>query len=354
MCAVRTFDPFTPAPAADRMRIAVAQAVEPLESRVLFAAGDLDLSFNGTGKVTLDYFNRNDFGNAVAVQSDNKVLVAGTAVTGTATGTDVAVARFNVDGTLDTSFGTGGFVVTHLGGTGDSAFALAVQSDGRVVLAGGARAGATSTDFALVRYNVDGTLDSSFGTGGIVRTDFGAGANDVATSLKLLGDGRIVVGGWTTVFADQAFAAARYTSSGALDTTFGGGDGMVIAAYANGTGQAKALAMLGDGSIILAGTLMDYSGFGNDFAAIKLLSDGTLDTAFGSNGWAIVNLGGESEAANGVVVADSGHIVLVGESTSTEAQDVGLARLTSDGQLDETFGGGGTGFVLTDFAGGID
>lgn len=326
--------------------------VEPLESRVLFAAGDLDMSFNGVGKVTLDYFSRNDFGNAVAVQSDNKVLVAGTASTGTTTGTDVTVARYNVDGSLDSTFGVGGRVVTHLGGTGDSAFALAVQSDGRVVLAGGARAGATATDFALVRYNADGTLDGSFGTDGIVRTDFSAGANDLATAMTILADGRIVLAGWTTVVGEQHFAAARYTSSGALDTSFGG-DGTVVAQHTNGTGQAKALAALADGSIILAGMLLDYDATGRDYAAIRLLDDGSLDTSFGSAGWATVDLGGGGESANSVVVTSDGGIILAGESSSSTQQVVGVARLTSDGQLDNAFGAG-AGYVLTNFAGGIN
>src|SRR5688572_11445741 len=208
---------------AARIRAAIAGAIEPLESRVLFTAGDLDTTFNGTGKVTLNYFNRNDLATAVVVQSDGKVIVAGTTATGiTAQGTDVALARYNPDGTLDTTFGVGGKVSTHLGGTADSAFALALQADGRVLLAGGTRAGTSGTDFALVRYNADGTLDNTFGSSGIVRTDLGFGANDLANAMRLTSDGRIVLAGWTTVVGSQQFAAVRYTSGGALDTTFGG------------------------------------------------------------------------------------------------------------------------------------
>ncbi|HEV2296849.1 MAG TPA: PKD domain-containing protein [Tepidisphaeraceae bacterium] len=353
----------TPAPAsAPPARISAAVAdvaldehcrVEPLEPRLLFTAGDLDTTFGGTGSVTLNYFSRNDLAYAVAVQSDGKVLVAGTTATGTTTGTDVALARHNPDGTLDTTFGVGGKVVTHLGGTSDSAFALAVQSDGRVLLAGGARAGLTGTDFALVRYNADGSLDGTFGSGGIVRTDLGFGANDLATAMKLTADGRIVLAGWTTIVGTQQFAAVRYTSAGALDMSFGGGDGIALAEFANGTTQAKSLALLPDGSMILAGTLLDYDASGTDYAAVRLLADGTLDTAFGAGGWATVHLGGDGESANGVLVTPDGLIVLVGDSWQSTQQVVGVARLTAGGLLDLTFGGG-AGYVLTSFGGGVN
>src|SRR5688500_2418993 len=342
---------------AARIRAAIAGAIEPLESRMLFTAGDLDTTFGGTGTVSLNYFNRNDLANAVAVQSDGKVIVAGTTATGiTAQGTDVALARYNVDGTLDTTFGVGGKVTTHLGGTSDSAFALVVQADGRVLLAGGVRITSTSsgTDFALVRYNADGSLDTTFGTNGMVRTDLGSSTNDVANAMKLTSDGRIVLAGSSLVSGSQQFAAARYLSNGALDTTFGGGDGLVVMPFVNGNGQAKAVATLADGSIILAGTLMNFAAStGSDYAAIRLLNDGTLDTNFGAAGWATVHLGGQGETANGVLVTSTGAIVLVGESSQTTQQVVGVARLTSAGQLDDTFGAG-LGFVTTNFAGGIN
>jgi uncharacterized delta-60 repeat protein len=342
---------------AARIRAAIAGVVEPLESRVLFTAGDLDTTFGGTGTVSLNYFNRNDLANAVAVQSDGKVIVAGTTATGiTAQGTDVALARYNVDGTLDTTFGVGGTVTTHLGGTSDSAFALVVQADGRVLLAGGVRITSTlsGTDFALVRYNTDGSLDTTFGTNGMVRTDLGSNTNDVANAMKLTSDGRIVLAGSSLVSGSQQFAAARYLSNGALDTSFGGGDGFVVMPFVNGNGQAKAVATLADGSMILAGTLMDFAAStGSDYAAIRLLSDGTLDTNFGAAGWTTVHLGGQGETANGVLVTSTGAIVLVGESSQTTQQVVGVARLTAAGQLDDTFGAG-LGFVTTNFAGGIN
>ena len=332
----------------DLLSRAVAKAIEPLERRVLFASGDLDALFNNGGMVTLDTFGDHDFGNAVAVQSDNKVLVGG--YVSTPEGYDVAVARFNVDGTLDTSFGSGGVAVTDLGTSFDTAFALKVQGDGKVVLAGGTLG--VGGDFALVRYNANGTLDSGFGSGGIVRTDIQQN-HDMASAMTLTSDGHIVVVGSAIQTGWQQFAVAKYTSSGALDSTFGGGDGIAVIEFAGGQSVGRAVTMLADGSMIVAGQAMSFDDLGMSYAAVKLGADGTQDAMFGTDGWAKVNLGGLDERANAVVILGGGRIVLVGESTTDSGQDVGLAALTSDGQLDTTFGGG-AGYVVTDFAGGYD
>src|SRR5207244_6184161 len=136
--------------AARSFAAAVSHALEALEPRRLFAVGDLDPSFAG-GTVLRDFVHGNDFGFAVAVQADNKVLVAGTAASGGVSGNDFAVARFNENGTVDTSFGSGGIVLTDLGSSSDSAYAIAVQPDGKIVVAGETSTVSTSTDFALVR-----------------------------------------------------------------------------------------------------------------------------------------------------------------------------------------------------------
>lgn len=352
MCAVARAERLM-IPAA-RMQAAVAQAMEPLESRLLFAAGELDLTFGGTGQVTTDFLSRNDFAQAVAVQADNKVLLAGWVVTGTGRGNDIAVARFNADGTPDASFGTSGKVMTDLGSMIDTAYAVAVQPDGRIVVAGNTRGTGAGQNFAVIRYNPDGSLDESFGTGGIARTDLGYLATDQATAMALTPNGGIVLVGSTIIAGNQQFAAVRYTSSGQLDGSFGDGDGIVVHAFTNGAGQAKAITMRPDGTMILAGALYDFSTIGSDFAAVRLFADGTLDESFGAAGWATVSMGGVTESAGAVVVQETGHIVLVGEFTLNDRQDVALARLTASGQIDPSFGGTGTGYVVTDFADGID
>src|SRR5687767_14715861 len=249
-----------------RLAAAVRHAVEPLESRVMFASGDLDLSFAGDGTATQNFFIRNDFGFSVAVQSDQKLVVAGWVTTGTTTGNDVAVMRYNADGTLETSFGGGdGIVTTHLGSTSDAAFSVAVQADGKIVVGGQARGATTLNDFAVVRYLADGSLDTSFGAGGIVKTDLNGGASDTAAAMTLMADGKIVLVGSTISNLENSFAAVRYTSSGQLDTSFGT-NGVVIARYANGPSQAKSVAAMADGSVVLGGTPSDLAAAGSDLA----------------------------------------------------------------------------------------
>ncbi|MGH7424787.1 MAG: delta-60 repeat domain-containing protein, partial [Candidatus Methylomirabilales bacterium] len=157
------------------------------------AAGDLDTTFDGDGKVVTPILTRNDQAFAVAVASDGKIVAAGRANNGS--DFDFALARYNPDGTLDTSFDTDGKVATDLDGREDEAFAVAIQPDGKIVAAGKTDSG-PDTDFALARYNPDGTLDTSFDTDGKVSTDIDAD-NDEASGVALASGGKIVAAGDT-------------------------------------------------------------------------------------------------------------------------------------------------------------
>src|SRR5262245_25334602 len=159
--------------------------LERLERREV-PAGSLDTAFGVGGLATVSFTTSpfTDQGMAVALQADGKVVVAGTVAN------NFGVARFNADGSLDTSFGSGGLVVTDIAGGNDLCQGVVIQADGKIVVAGGAANGATGTDFALVRYNPDGSLDSSFGSGGIVVTPFGTtGSFDMANAVALQADG---------------------------------------------------------------------------------------------------------------------------------------------------------------------
>ena len=145
-------------------------------------AGDLDTTFGSAGKVTANVVSgSSDIGYAVAAQSDGKIVVAGSS------NGNIFVARYLSDGSLDPTFGTNGIVTTDLGGT-DYAYGVAIQSDGKIVVAG-----QTGTDFALVRYNTDGSLDTTFGSNGWTTTDFGG--TDCAYGVAMQSDGKIVVAG---------------------------------------------------------------------------------------------------------------------------------------------------------------
>jgi uncharacterized delta-60 repeat protein len=322
-------------------------SLEALESRLLFAVGELDPTFAG-GIVTRDLTTAGDFGFAVAVQADGKVLMAGRAWMGTTNGNDFAVARFNADGSIDSTFGNNGLVITNMGASSDTVYAIKVMSDGKIVVAGETTRSGMGTDFALARYNADGTLDGTFGSGGKVYTDF-SNSTDQARSIALTGSGQIVVAGTVTIAGVPRVAMAVYTSAGTLDSTFGT-SGKVTTTYAPGYARGESVAVLSNGSIVVGGSAFNAATGGSDFVAVKYLSTGILDSTFGTSGFAVVDFGYD-ETAHAIAVQTDGKIVLAGEyyNWDTDAADMAVTRINADGSLDATFGK-----VLTDFAGEYD
>ncbi len=235
-------------------------------------------------------------------------------------------------GALDPGFANGGKVVTNLSNKGDFGKAVAVQRDGKVVVAGQVIRG--TSDFAVTRFNTNGTLDRTFGPDhdGKVFIDFAKGA-DSARGVVVQPDGKIVVAGATTVNGGDAFALARLNASGAPDRTFGPDhDGLVTAVLG---GEANAVALQKDGKIVAAGTL------GNaDFAAVRFDRFGNLDPLFGIQGLAVADFGGFDEA-NAVLILGNGRIVLGGATTAGGVPQFGLAGFTPQGLPDPVFGTAG-------------
>src|SRR5215468_84181 len=321
--------------------------------------GTLDSTFGTGGKVTTD-FGGNSAARTVAVQANGQILTAGVAgLNGVA---NLALARHNSDGTLDTTFGTGGIVTTAFDfpGNFDRVFTVIRQPDGKFVAVGSTVVNLFA-NFALARFNADGTLDASFGTGGIVTTGFGVSAE--ATSAVVQADGKIVAAGYANLDGGESFALARYNSNGTLDTTFGTG-GKVGTAFASGPisySQAFSVAVQPDGRIVAAG----YTEIGAclfngleqpcfDFALARYNSNGTLDASFGSGGRVTTDFAGPNDQAESVAVQPDGRIVVAGAAgrfTNT-GFDFALARYNTNGTLDTTFGTSGK--VTTDFAGADD
>jgi uncharacterized delta-60 repeat protein len=230
-----------------------------------FAEGSLDTTFGGDGIVTTDGSARTDEAYSVVVQSDGKIIVAGFSDTGV--NDDFAVARYNTDGSLDGTFGTGGIVKTDFNlGTGsvgdrdDRANSVVVQSDGKIVVAGYASDG-SKRRFAVVRYSTTGLLDPDFGTGGKVTTDI-AEFDDEANSVVVQRDGKIVVAGTSNSgeaisdYTDQTridFAVARYNTDGSIDESFGT-DGIITTAFGALSAEANSVVVQSDGKIVVAGT----------------------------------------------------------------------------------------------------
>jgi uncharacterized delta-60 repeat protein len=187
----------------------------------LAAGGDLDPGFGGDGKVITNLTPGFDVAHAVAVQPDGKILAVGRAGGSDVDGGTFALVRYEADGRLDATFGSGGKVTTDFDGPDEAANAVALQANGAIVVAG--RAGGHHAHFALARYTDDGNLDPSFGSNGKVTLELTPG-DDVASSLLIQADGKIVAVG--TANADK-FALVRFNANGTLDTSFGG-TGVVV------------------------------------------------------------------------------------------------------------------------------
>jgi uncharacterized delta-60 repeat protein len=324
----------------------------PLDGNFLLArytaAGALDTTFGGTGIVTTDFGGSNDQAAALLMQPDGKLVAVGTAQLGSTS--DVALARYNADGSLDQTFGSGGLVAPH-GPTGP-AFAAVLQADGRIVVAGSTPEGtpnASPSDFALRRFNPDGTLDTTFGTQGVARTGFAARSSDGAFALVLQPDGRLVAGG-QTLSADMTaslFALARFNTDGSLDASFGRG-GRVTTDFGPGLSDTvRLLAVQADGRIVASnGSAIVGGALGIGLARYN--ADGSLDQAFGSGGKVTAGFGG---AATGLVLAGS-QIVVTTPIAVGESNDFGVVQFNADGSLDTTFGSGGQ--ATADFTGPID
>src|SRR5213080_2877267 len=252
------------------------------------AAGDLDPTFGTGGMVMTDINRSTDIANAVAVQSDGKLVVVGQTYKNNDYSTeDFAVARYNTDGTLDTTFGAGGKVQTDFPDLAAVASSVVIQPDGKIVVAGGAFPLFTfAGNFEVVRYNSNGSLDRSFGNGGIVTTTFPQGS--YAFDVALQPDGKIIAAG--TVFvdfiigepSDTDFALARYNPDGTPDATFGNG-GQVSTDFVGLEDDAFSVLIQPDGKIVAVGSA-DSPATYYDFAAVRYLSNGTIDTTFGVAG----------------------------------------------------------------------
>src|SRR5438270_3322716 len=308
------------------------------------ADGDLDPTFGTDGKVLTDFDHSTDIANAVAVQTDGKLVVVGTTyINNDFSDEDFAVARYNPDGTLDKTFGVGGKVQTDFPDLAAVASSVVIQPDGKIVVAGGAFPLFTfAGDFKVVRYNSNGSLDTSFGDGGIVTTTFPEGS--YAFDVALQADGKIIAAG--TVFvdfnpgdqSDTDFALARYNPDGTPDATFGNG-GQVSTDFFGLEDDAFSVLIQPDGKIVAVGSANNHATY-YDFAAVRYLSNGTIDTTLDIAGKVSTDFGDQNfDRAHSAALQPDGRIVAAGFAISQNGgvQNFAVARYTSNGLLDTTF-----------------
>jgi uncharacterized delta-60 repeat protein len=314
-------------------------------------AGELDTSFGGDGKVTTDVTARGDFATEVAIQADGRIVVVGGA--SWERNPKFVLVRYNADGTLDTSFGGDGRVTTDFTRREDAAWAVAIQADGKIVAAGDAGLRTGNSRFAVARYNSDGTLDSTFGGDGKVTTHFSRHDDPVA-GLTIQADGKIVVSGGVAFDGrNPNFALARYKSDGTLDPPFGG-DGKVTTDFGHNDDYSNAVVVQADGNLVAGGFSVASRSRGRGRLALaRYHDDGTLDTAFGGDGKVITNFTSWYDSVHDLALQPDGKIVAVGVAGSGGANSkFALARYNTDGTLDVNLGGDGK--VATDVTSGYD
>jgi uncharacterized delta-60 repeat protein len=315
-------------------------SLEPLEDRCLLSAGALDPAF-GAGGVVLTATGVHTYGRGVAVQTDGKIVVAGTAVQ-TGDNYYFALARYNADGSLDTSFGSGGKATTDFSPNADGGTCLALQNDGKIVVAGYTEPNINHyEDVALARYNADGSLDTSFGTAGKVINSFGL-QDDRATGVAIQTDGKIVV----VVDGTGEFVVARYNADGSPDAGFGGGS-KVVTSFGHSYDSPTVVVLQGDGKIVVAGATRRDGNTGSNFALARYNANGSLDTSFDKNGMVITDFSRGDDTAWSVGIQSDGKIVAGGSATIGTDPDFALARYLTNGTLDTSFGTQGK--VTTDF-----
>jgi uncharacterized delta-60 repeat protein len=314
----------------------------------LDTTGALDPTFGSGGYVITDFQNgqSDDSLHGMTLQADGKIVAVG--FSDRHSGEDFAVARYLPDGSLDTSFGAAGtgLVRTDFGGA-DAAFSVAVQPNGRILVAGLGSAAGLGADFALARYRPNGRPDRSFGVNGKVLTDLGGG--DVVNALLVEPDGKIVAVG----AGSGEFGVARYLPDGALDTSFGpAGTGFIITSFTGGAHATDAV-LQPDGKIVAFGDAGPP--FSDAFALARYTPAGRLDRTFGPDGTGKVTTSFVGyDLAGGMVLQPDGALVVDGTAADAHTSSFGLARYDTNGILDPTFGPDGTGIVVTDFVGGGD
>jgi uncharacterized delta-60 repeat protein len=306
------------------------------------SSGRLDGSFGSGGKVVTSFGARSDAGaHSLAIHRDGRTVVAGSAHIPPRTDYAFAVVRYTGAGKLDRTFGRDGKVLTYFGSRGKTAYANAVafQADGKVVAVGSSWPSDGRSGFALARYTLRGRLDRGFGRGGKVLTYFGGPrAYPMATAVAIQPDGKIVVAGHMWDKGQKRFALARYNANATLDRSFGSRG--LVKSKVDLDGEAVGLVLQPDGKFVLSGNA--HKGNDAGFALVRFGADGKLDPSFGRGGKVFNGVGSVSALA----IQRDGKLVTAGFGMG-RYRKFSLARFLEDGGLDEGFGRSGT--LLTDF-----
>lgn len=289
--------------------------------------------FTLSGVSVTDFGINDDKAYDLAVQADGKIVVVGTS--NNSSDNDMAVARYLEDGTLDREFNSDGRVTVAVGNSDDAAYSVAIQKDGKIVLAGSAHSGADD-DFAVIRLTKDGYLDKEFDGDGQVVISFGIG-DDSVHQVVALDDGRIIAAGVGESADGRSYAVVQFNADGSLDKSFG--DKGKCFLVGDKDKAAYAMVLQNDGKILLGG-YQELEGT-PQATLYRLQKDGTVDTTFGKSGIALVASSDKGSAIYGLALQKDTKIDAVGYLHNGNYRDMLLTRLSSNGGIDETFGNRG-------------
>ncbi len=300
--------------------------------KMIFAdPGDLDPGFGSGGLVSAD-IGGFDTAIDVAIQSNKQIVISGATF---GSETNFVLARYDSTGQVDNTFGTNGIVQTNLSSV-DIGREIAIQTDGKIIVGGSTEINGNK-DFALIRYNGNGSLDTTFDSDGVVVTPITSDADEI-WGIALQTDGKIVVTGTS----NSQLTIARYLTNGSLDNSFGT-NGITIVAGAIG----QVIRVQTDGKLVVAGRT------GNDYMVVRLQADGTLDNTFDTDGLVTTDMGGGGfVTAWDLSVQNDGKIVVVGNSFNGSDYDIAAVRYNTNGSIDTSFGTAGK--AIYDFGQGDD
>ncbi|MEP6705227.1 MAG: hypothetical protein ABJB34_10525, partial [Acidobacteriota bacterium] len=304
--------------------------------------GSLDAAFNANAGLAPP----NGAANSVAIQTDGKIVVAGH--DGNGADLDFKILRYNANGTLDTSFDGDGVVVTPVGPGYDVGYSIAFQTDGKILVSGRSDSSPSFvTSYAIVRYNANGSLDTTFDADGIVIVPMPG--NAITDSLLLQADGKIVVAHNTYTGSAYILAVLRYNTDGSLDSTFDG-DGIVTAPVGTNVEEAS-LAIQTDGKLVVACSSYTSDALHYDFWVVRFNSNGSPDMTFGTNGQTFtpIGAGAAQDKAKSVAIQANGKIVVGGFTLNISNYNFAVVRYNRNGSLDSRWGNGG--IVINDFGG---
>ncbi|MCL0055718.1 fibronectin type III domain-containing protein [Dehalococcoidia bacterium] len=287
--------------------------------------GNLDTTFSTDGKKTIDFYSNTDVAEAIALDGYGNIIVAGYAYAGD--DVNAAAARIDSNGTLDTSFSDDGKNSIGFGNAIDIAWDVTVDSTNRVILAGETNANGSDEDAALFRLTASGALDTSFSLDGGTHIDHGTDANR-AYSVSLDSQDKLIIAGSANNGADLDFSLFRINSDGTVDSTFTA----TLTDFSLGSDIAKDSYIDGNGKIMLSGFSVDDGT--SDFALARFNSDGTLDASFGNSGRTTVDFGSSDDRSYSVLGLSNGNILAAGNTDNGVSEDFALARLDSIGNLD--------------------